>query len=786
MHPEKLAILIVAALLGCGGSDDEAKTPPGATRTDPPAATCDAQHTAEGAACAPKFDACGDLEVPTLGGGCVAVGIPTCSAGFMADGRGGCEPVLPKEACPAGSLVYPGAASCETVDCGSGTYGAIPDAAGTLHVDRTYTGGGSDGTRARPFTKISDAVARAVAGSVVAIAAGTYEEDVNVDKAIKVAGRCPSMVTIRGVATGSGIGAFVTTAASTLESVSVTGPATGVIVYGATGAIVSNVRVFGASVDTGIWIRKGSRDVIVRHSEIDGVSNYGLAVSGSTARIEKSRVANVRELKNAAGVKLNPDPTTFAPVDVTVVQTLIEGNDYTGVAADSAKATLDGCLIRNNRPSQAPYFGGYGIAALRYAPSGLNTELTLRGSMLDRNVDSALLMQATKVTVESSVVRETQRDVDAGIYGRGIVAQGIAGPKTELVVRSSVVERNYETGIDVNGNVIARIERTIVRDTKENKPFTGTGIYGELLVQPDGTAPELEIVESLITNNPHAGVVGAGKTTVRGSRIDGNTWAGIAGRGSEVTVEATVVRNTKPYMGLHGYGVLDTFDHGRGLAPTLSVTDSAIEDAAKHGVALFGGTLTLTRSVVRNIGVEAATAPAGAGVVVTREVATREPTATIDATLIVGARSAGVLATGANVTLTASTIRGVRAPGDGKFGDGVLLMGALFSGDALVPSSAGLRGSIIEDSARAGIGVFGSNLSLEGAWLSCNRIAINVEQAAAWNGTAWVQHEFGIADAGGNVCTCGSPAKCSAQSSNLTPLEAAPDVPVVGGATPRK
>jgi len=71
--------------------------------------------------CAPRFDGCGDHEVPRLGGGCERVGVPVCANGFA--------------------------------------------------------GAGSEGSRTKPFTNTADAMTRVVDGVVIAVAAGTYEEN---------------------------------------------------------------------------------------------------------------------------------------------------------------------------------------------------------------------------------------------------------------------------------------------------------------------------------------------------------------------------------------------------------------------------------------------------------------------------------------------------------------------------------------------------------------------------------------------------------------------------------
>src|SRR5262249_30401199 len=87
----------------------------------------------------------------------------------------------------------------EVMPCGSGTWGDIPVEASTQFVDNTYAGGDSDGTMAKPWTTINDAIAQAESGAIVAVAAGTYPEDVLINsKPVRLWGLCPAMVEIAG------------------------------------------------------------------------------------------------------------------------------------------------------------------------------------------------------------------------------------------------------------------------------------------------------------------------------------------------------------------------------------------------------------------------------------------------------------------------------------------------------------------------------------------------------------------------------------------------------------
>src|SRR4030095_13888620 len=71
-------------------------------------------------------------------------------------------------------------------------------------VDIRQTAADADGTATRPWPTVMHAIDAAPSGGIVAIAAGTYVEDLRtLSRPVRLWGRCPSMVTLAGAGTAS-------------------------------------------------------------------------------------------------------------------------------------------------------------------------------------------------------------------------------------------------------------------------------------------------------------------------------------------------------------------------------------------------------------------------------------------------------------------------------------------------------------------------------------------------------------------------------------------------------
>jgi len=728
---------------------EEASAPPPAKLPPARVVECAAGHHALGAACVPDLAACGDGEVPLPAGGCRAVGVPAdgCAAGFVHDGKGACDPVLPKS-CAKGTFARPGESTCRAIDaCGSERYPALASAA---HVDASYTGTTEDGSVDRPFRTIGAALKQPDV-KAIAIAAGRYVEDVVIDRAVRVAGVCAGKVEIVGSATGTDAAAVVVRA-GTLEHVSISGASFGVIVDGAADAHVESVHVHDTAT-VGVWIRRGARATVLADSLVEGAPRSGIVVSGSTATIERSVVRGTRYADRTCSA-LQANPTAVdAPATVTVDHSVFEGSEGAGIAASGATIKLEGCVIRDIAPQPD---GAWGIGAIAevHAPSKLPGRIELTRSVIERTRYFGLAATSSSAALDRSVVRDVQPEARSGKIGRGVAAQ-VSG---EVTVRDSTIARVHETGLDAVGGVKLSVERTLIRDVRAI-----AGIASGLAAVRSDRAPTVWLREVAIERPATAGIVASGELDGASIKIADAATLGVSLRGALATLSATRIERT---------GGNAVFARNDGELPTdLTLTDVVVDTARSAGVEFVGRTLNATGVWIFNVAPDDS-GRGGVGVQVARRLSIDDPFAKLAHVAVERASGAGVFVAGARADLLSVVVRETRSLA-GAFGDGLVVSGAAGPTREVLRSTVTVRDCELEGNARAGIAVFGSSVDVSGSRMICNAIALNTESVAATTPEGPIHADVTLTDSGNNVCGCESSSPCRAQTSGLAPIATA-------------
>lgn len=753
-----VALLIGLAAAACGSPESSSSTsaPQSDAGADAGVVCAAGTHVLDDGSCEPAGlppdAACQPGEMPLAEGGCELAGIPEadCGEGFAPTGERGCEPILPDEPCASGLMALPGDLECaEIAACGASPWGNIPLEPTTQYVDGSYLGGDSDGTASKPWLTITEAVQAAPAGGQIAVAAGSYGEDVVLeDKAVRLWGRCPQLVEVVGSATAEAA-IFVKTGAdgSELRQLGITGGRSGVLIAASEGLLVD-----------ALWIHDTAR--------------RGL------------------DAENA-----------FGPLELRVTRTLIERATSAGVVLLGLDATLEGIEVRDTLPGiEAPVYGqGMGIQASPY--DGTRASVTVVGSVLSSNRDRHVGVLGSDVVFERCVVRDTLPRED-GLLGRGFeLYPTLDGERANLTIRSSVVEGNYEHGIFAVGADLT-IEQSVVRDTRSTGALQssaiGIGVYPPSVIPLDLSPTTATIRSSVVEQNALAGILVSSSVlqldativrdtrpadfdgtigravalqdfegcdvrstgTVRWSVLERSHEVGFSVIGSDVTLESSIVRDTAPQQSdlMLGRGINVQVNPETGERANLTIHGSLVEGNREVGVAVIGSDVTIEQSLIRETQARALDDRAGRAIHTQLEPVTGERSVlALRGVAIEDSREVAVAIAGTDATIEWSRVS-TTAPQDS---DG-------FGGDALVvqalgaSSTASIEGSLLESSHRAGIASFGAKVLLGSSQLECNAFHLN--------GEVWDGQPFDFDDLGGNVCGCdGEAVVCMLMSADLEP-----------------
>ncbi len=513
---------------GSGGSGDGGEGGGGEGGGGAPPIPCpDGEFDLGNGVCLPC--APGTLEV---GGDCQPAGVlpDGCAEGFVHNGDGGCDPVLPPDDCPAGQMAVVGETVCrEIAPCGAAPWGDIETDGNTIYVDGSYTGGSSNGSATDPWTTIGEAVSAATTGAVIAIAEGSYNEHLAIYKSVTLWGRCPALVELVG--TGTGYSTLLLGSAST-------------------GSTVRGMAVRGPGAGIRVW---SATDVTLRELWIHDNADRGIDVTHGTSG-----------------------------ASATLSDSLLEDNHDHGAIATGASLVVERCLVRGTLPFNNNAGPGLGMQA--HPSSGEQGSLTISQSVISGNRDGGVGIYGGVTTIDGSVIRDTLPGA-SGIYGRGMNLQPdhITDLPAVATVTRSVLANNQEVGI-YNGASELIVTDTVIRDTVANSQ----GQFGRSLAVEahhfTATPGSIEVTRSLIANGADAGLFSWGSdvtvrsTVVRTSRYGlASQLDGDFGQPSTLDVEGSVIEDSSS-SGVLLYGATAT------IASTSIIGGSESTDYDIRGV----------------------------------------------------------------------------------------------------------------------------------------------------------------------------------------------------------
>ncbi|HZO12247.1 MAG TPA: right-handed parallel beta-helix repeat-containing protein, partial [Polyangiaceae bacterium] len=576
-----MRVVVLFAALGCAACSGEGEPPVPVEPT--PESNCAPGERAVGDACigaGTQDDGCpaGELSV---GGACVPAGVPPelCAEGFEPDGLFGCAPILPAGPCSPGLVALPGERSChEIMSCGTGNWGDIATELDTQFVDASYMGP-SDGSSAQPWLTIADAVLNAADGAIVAIAQGTYPEDVVVQgKALRILGRCPSLVSVVG--SGSTLAAVSVLSGAdgtTIGGLRVSGASSGVLVSGSLDVVLEQLWV-EQTVQRGLALESGLGPtfVLVRNSLVERAREFGVFSAGAEVIVEHSVVRETQQegMQYGRGVSARNQPMTGERGALTVRASLIEANHRAGVFAFATDVTVEASVVRDTLGG-LDSAAGAGIWSM-LDEAGNRAAVTLDASYVATNSEVGILAYASDVTLRTTTVFNNLPSADHPQFGRGIEAQIDAptGQRGVVTIVQSSIADNHGAGVNVAG-ADATLEGVLVRGTID-ATSTAAGVAAQY-DQSNGAPASI---------------------AVRGSRIEDNRGVGLLVNASDAHVIGTAIVDTAA----DANGIARAI-HVNGLDPVgprshLEVSGSRLAGSPEHGLFALGSDVIVTGTAI--------------------------------------------------------------------------------------------------------------------------------------------------------------------------------------------
>ncbi len=492
-------------------------------------------------------------------------------------------------------------ASKVVVDAGPGIPDARPPDAGSepptgrlFHVDPEAPREGADGSRAAPYSNITDAYAAARPGDVVLLLAGTYAPPAPPPEGVELLGAGPGLVRVEGevrveregLSLGGfsvhGAGVVVTAEASLRDILVVDAPGDGFVVEAPTELVRCEVQ--GAA---GAGIR-ASADLAGVDLAIRDTGGIGVLANGGAHTLERVDVRQAR----GAGLR-------FVDAEVTLAEVWVAGTVYdeteatgSGIGFVGTHGALRGGVVDGGDRGLRVSMGADVVVedvVVRRAHTGINVSNGSRITLREVRVTTAPGGGVTVVDGDATLVGVHVADVGrvgllvsrGTLDGEEVTVDGATERGISLLaahgsLRNFLVRRAGNVGVQVtdpDGDI--HLERGLVEDCAT----TGVSLLG----QPDGGTVELRDLEVRQTRpgeQNYAFGVHLFDTSATLERVHAheNAGAGVLAERSALSLKAPLLNNNG------GPGVV-------AVEPTLTtvVTDAVAVGNAGSGMLFIGG-----------------------------------------------------------------------------------------------------------------------------------------------------------------------------------------------------
>ncbi|MFH2005917.1 MAG: DUF1565 domain-containing protein [bacterium] len=546
-----------------------------------------------GSACVPIFDDCpGPSEIPVLGGGCRAVGVTACATGlFEPDGEGGCEPILPPgpEPCPPGTMEVLGQTECQPVGVTECAAGFEPDGAGGCDA---ILPPGPDPCPSGTIALLGHDTCQPLGDCGSGGGSGPWGNIVDDGATVYV-----DQTADATGADGTQQAPFVTI----VEALTAVAPGGQIAVaagdYTERLNIGKEVRLTGrcaelVTIRGQVWLGEPQPPVNITAGGT-GTTVRGVTLTGPGAGLVVWAAQQVflSELQVLAAGEVGI--VAQGEAEVSLLRVVVADCAKAGVFSDGSMLTLEESVVRDTQSQAGTGWFGRGIHAECYLAEACGS-LHVSSSLVSDNRELGIGAIGVYAEVTASVVRDTLPEESMGELGWGISAAcSNSGACGSLRVSSSLISGNREVGISAGG-VDAEVTLSVVRDTV---PEEGTGEIGrgiEVWCTTEGTCGRLLVSSSVVSGNRDMGILAIGVDT-------------------EVTT--SVVRDTLSELGSGRFGVgIAIRCPAVGACGSLLVSSSLVSGNRDVGILIGGPTAEVTASVVRDTEAEESTGMYGWGI----------------------------------------------------------------------------------------------------------------------------------------------------------------------------
>jgi len=267
----------------------------------------------------------------------------------------------------------------------------------------------------------------------------------------------------------------------------------------------------------------------LRDAWIEDNVAFGVAVIGADATIEGAVVRNTTTTSAGAfgrGIAFEVQLAPERPTAGSVAGSRVEGAAEIGVAIIGADASLDGVTVTDDPAARRGELS-YGIGVQEEMTTGQEATAEIRRALVDSVQGIGIGVVGAGATIYGCHVRNTRVRPSDGLFGRGILVQGMVPTRTagRATIDGCLVEGSGDAGIAVGG-ATADIMHTVVRDTRGADGLFGDGVmtYGIVYLTGDEVTSEIPTLARIAS-----------------SHIDGAARAGVSSFATTVSLEDTLV-----------------------------------------------------------------------------------------------------------------------------------------------------------------------------------------------------------------------------------------------------